>query len=72
MRTEPPTSTRPDSSASTNRQQPLAPFASAHDGETVRTLGYNLSRRRHGVFVLGTSLATVSGVIIAPLWAWPW
>jgi len=66
MRTEPATSARRDSSSSTNRQQPLAPFAGAHDGETVRALGYNLSGPRFGIFALGTSLASVTGVIIAP------
>jgi hypothetical protein len=67
MRAEPATSARRDSSSATNRQQPLAPFAGAHNGETVRALGYNLSGPRFGIFALGTSLAVVPGVIIAPV-----
>ncbi len=42
--------------------------AGAHDSEMVRALGYNLSRLRLGVFALGTSLAAVAGVIMAPIW----
>ena len=42
--------------------------AGAHDSEMVRALGYNLSRLRLGVFALGTALAAVAGVIMAPIW----
>ena len=42
--------------------------AGAHDSEMVRALGYDLSRLRLGVFALGTSLAAVAGVIMAPIW----
>ena len=41
--------------------------AGAHDSEMVRALGYNLSRLRMGVFALGTALAAVAGIIMAPI-----
>jgi branched-chain amino acid transport system permease protein len=42
--------------------------AGAHDSEIVRALGINLTRLRIGVFVLGTMLAAVAGIILAPIW----
>jgi branched-subunit amino acid ABC-type transport system permease component len=42
--------------------------AGAHDSEMVRALGINLSRLRLFVFALGTALAAVAGVIMAPIW----
>ena len=42
--------------------------AGAHDSEMVRALGYNLSRLRMWVFALGTALAAVAGVVMAPIW----
>ncbi len=42
--------------------------AGAHDSEMVRALGYNLSRLRLGVFALGTSLAAIAGIVMAPIW----
>jgi branched-chain amino acid transport system permease protein len=42
--------------------------AGAHDSEIVRALGINLTRLRVGVFVLGTMLAAVAGIILAPIW----
>jgi branched-chain amino acid transport system permease protein len=42
--------------------------AGAHDSEIVRALGINLSRLRVGVFVFGTMLAAVAGIILAPIW----
>jgi len=42
--------------------------AGAHDSEIVRALGINLSRLRLAVFVLGTMLAAIAGVIVAPIW----
>lgn len=42
--------------------------AGAHDSEMVRALGFNLSALRLGVFVLGTMLAAVAGIILAPIW----
>ena len=42
--------------------------AGAHDSEMVRALGYNLSRLRIGVFGLGTALAAVAGIVMAPIW----
>jgi branched-chain amino acid transport system permease protein len=42
--------------------------AGAHDSEMVRALGYNLARLRLGVFALGTALAAVAGIVIAPIW----
>jgi branched-chain amino acid transport system permease protein len=34
----------------------------------VRALGINLSRLRLAVFVLGTMLAALAGIILAPVW----
>jgi branched-chain amino acid transport system permease protein len=42
--------------------------AGAHDSEMVRALGYNLSRLRLGVFALGTALAALAGIVMAPIW----
>jgi branched-chain amino acid transport system permease protein len=42
--------------------------AGAHDSEIVRALGINLTRLRIGVFVLGTMLAAIAGIILAPIW----
>ena len=42
--------------------------AGAHDGEMVRALGYNLSKLRTGVFALGTALAAIAGIVMAPIW----
>jgi branched-chain amino acid transport system permease protein len=42
--------------------------AGAHDSEMVRALGINLTRLRLGVFVFGTMLAALAGIIIAPIW----
>ncbi|MFB6452679.1 branched-chain amino acid ABC transporter permease [Bradyrhizobium tunisiense] len=42
--------------------------AGAHDSEIVRALGINLSRLRLLVFVFGTMLAAVAGIIVAPIW----
>jgi branched-chain amino acid transport system permease protein len=42
--------------------------AGAHDSEIVRALGINLTRLRLAVFVLGTMLAAVAGIIVAPIW----
>jgi len=42
--------------------------AGAHDSEMVRALGYDLARLRMGVFALGTALAAIAGVIMAPIW----
>src|SRR5436190_11418753 len=42
--------------------------AGAHDSEMVRALGYNLARLRLGVFALGTALAAIAGIIMAPIW----
>jgi branched-chain amino acid transport system permease protein len=42
--------------------------AGAHDSEIVRALGINLTRLRLLVFVLGTMLAAVAGIIVAPIW----
>jgi branched-chain amino acid transport system permease protein len=42
--------------------------AGAHDSEMVRALGINLGRFRLGVFMLGTMLAAVAGIILAPVW----
>ena len=42
--------------------------AGAHDSEMVRALGINLSRLRLFVFSLGTALAAVAGVMLAPIW----
>jgi len=42
--------------------------AGAHDSEMVRALGINISRLRIAVFVFGTMLAAVAGIILAPIW----
>jgi branched-chain amino acid transport system permease protein len=42
--------------------------AGAHDSEIVRALGINLSRLRIAVFVFGTMLAAIAGIILAPIW----
>ena len=42
--------------------------AGAHDSEMVRALGYDLAKLRMGVFALGTALAAVAGIIMAPIW----
>jgi branched-chain amino acid transport system permease protein len=42
--------------------------AGAHDSEMVRAMGINLSRFRLGVFVLGTMLAALAGIVLAPIW----
>jgi branched-chain amino acid transport system permease protein len=42
--------------------------AGAHDSEIVRALGINLSRLRIGVFVFGTMLAAIAGIVLAPIW----
>jgi branched-subunit amino acid ABC-type transport system permease component len=42
--------------------------AGAHDSEMVRALGINLARLRLFVFALGTALAAVAGVVMAPIW----
>jgi branched-chain amino acid transport system permease protein len=42
--------------------------AGAHDSEIVRALGINLSRLRLAVFIFGTMLAAIAGIIVAPIW----
>lgn len=42
--------------------------AGAHDSEMVRALGVDLSKLRTAVFVLGTMLAAVAGIVLAPIW----
>jgi branched-subunit amino acid ABC-type transport system permease component len=42
--------------------------AGAHDSEMVRALGYNLVRLRMWVFALGTALAAIAGIVMAPIW----
>jgi branched-subunit amino acid ABC-type transport system permease component len=42
--------------------------AGAHDSEMVRALGINLTRLRLFVFALGTALAAVAGIVLAPVW----
>lgn len=42
--------------------------AGAHDSEMVRALGINLARLRLFVFALGTALAAIAGVVMAPIW----
>ena len=42
--------------------------AGAHDSEIVQALGHDLERLRVWVFVLGTVMAAVAGVILAPVW----
>jgi branched-chain amino acid transport system permease protein len=42
--------------------------AGAHDAEMVRALGINLPKLRLFVFALGTALAAVAGIVMAPIW----
>jgi branched-chain amino acid transport system permease protein len=42
--------------------------AGAHDSEIVQALGIDLKKLRTGVFVFGTVLAALAGVILAPIW----
>jgi branched-subunit amino acid ABC-type transport system permease component len=42
--------------------------AGAHDSEMVRALGINLTVLRLFVFGIGTALAAIAGIIMAPLW----
>jgi branched-chain amino acid transport system permease protein len=42
--------------------------AGAHDSEMVRALGINLPRLRLFVFALGTALAALAGIVLAPIW----
>lgn len=42
--------------------------AGAHDSEIVQALGIDLKKLRTGVFVFGTMLAALAGVILAPIW----
>jgi branched-chain amino acid transport system permease protein len=42
--------------------------AGAHDSEIVRALGINLTRLRLLVFMFGTMLAAIAGIIVAPIW----
>lgn len=42
--------------------------AGAHDSEMVRALGINLTRLRFYVFALGTALAALAGIVLAPIW----
>lgn len=42
--------------------------AGAYDSEMVRALGYDLAKLRMGVFALGTALAAIAGVVMAPIW----
>jgi branched-chain amino acid transport system permease protein len=42
--------------------------AGAHDSEMVRALGINLTRLRLFVFALGSALAAVAGIVLAPIW----
>ncbi len=42
--------------------------AGAHDSEIVRALGIDLTRLRLLVFVFGTVLAAIAGIIVAPIW----
>jgi len=42
--------------------------AGAHDSEMVRALGINLTRLRLAVFALGSALAGVAGIVLAPIW----
>jgi branched-subunit amino acid ABC-type transport system permease component len=42
--------------------------AGAHDSEMVRALGINLPRLRLAVFALGTALAAIAGIVLAPIW----
>lgn len=42
--------------------------AGAHDSEIVQALGHDLEKLRVWVFVLGTMMAAIAGVILAPIW----
>ncbi len=42
--------------------------AGAHDNEMVRALGINLPKLRLFVFAIGTALAAIAGIIMAPIW----
>jgi branched-subunit amino acid ABC-type transport system permease component len=42
--------------------------AGAHDAEMVCALGINLPKLRLFVFALGTALAAVAGIVMAPIW----
>lgn len=42
--------------------------AGAHDSEMVRAMGVDLSKLRTLVFMLGTALAAISGIVMAPIW----
>ena len=42
--------------------------AGAHDSEMVQALGVNLPRLRLIVFGIGTGLAAIAGIIMAPIW----
>ena len=42
--------------------------AGAHDSEMVRALGINLTRLRLAVFALGSALAALAGIVLAPIW----
>jgi len=42
--------------------------AGAHDSEMVRALGIDLAKLRTAVFMLGTALAAIAGIAIAPIW----
>ena len=42
--------------------------AGAHDAEMVRALGIILPKLRLFVFALGTTLAAVAGIVLAPIW----
>lgn len=42
--------------------------AGAHDSEMVQAMGVDIRKLRAGVFALGTMLAALAGVIMAPVW----
>jgi branched-chain amino acid transport system permease protein len=42
--------------------------AGAHDSEMVRALGYDLARLRLIVFGIGSALAGMAGMVMAPIW----
>jgi branched-chain amino acid transport system permease protein len=42
--------------------------AGAHDSEIVQALGHDLEKLRVWVFVMGTMMAALAGVILAPVW----
>ena len=42
--------------------------AGAHDSEMVQAMGVDIRKLRAGVFALGTMLAALAGVIMAPIW----